>query len=183
MLSYRLGRAIAKAVSRRLLITAALVRSHVRLYFFTILYKNSVRTSQEARCVYATTRHLLMSFKGEKKPFAVRTIRNTQTHSVGGMQCFSMLKKVVHTVTIGLLRLLVASFTLLRPGFEPMSVHVGFVVDKVTLGQVSSEYFGFLFQFTFQRLLHTHRHLSSGAGTVDQIVADVPSGLNHTPRN
>jgi hypothetical protein len=29
------------------------------------------------------------------------------------------------------------------PEFEPTSDHVGFVVDKVELGQVFSEYFGF----------------------------------------
>jgi hypothetical protein len=34
-------------------------------------------------------------------------------------------------------------------------------------------------QFSFYRLLHTH-HLSSGAGTVGKIVADVPSGLSLT---
>jgi hypothetical protein len=53
---------------------------------------------------------------------------------------------------------------------------VGFVVDKVALGQVFSEYFGFPCQFSFHRLLHTHR-LSSEAGTIGQILADVPSGL------
>jgi hypothetical protein len=57
---------------------------------------------------------------------------------------------------------------------------VGFVVGKVALGQVFSEYFGFPFQFSFHRLLHTH-HLSSGAGTIDQLVVDVPSGLRLTP--
>jgi hypothetical protein len=31
---------------------------------------------------------------------------------------------------------------------------VGFVVNKVALGQVFSEYFGFLCQFSFHRLLH-----------------------------
>jgi hypothetical protein len=36
------------------------------------------------------------------------------------------------------LRRLVASFTQRRPGFEPRSSHVGFVVDKVALGQVIS---------------------------------------------
>jgi hypothetical protein len=66
-----------------------------------------------------------------------------------------------------------------RPRFEPRSGHVGFVADKVALGQVFSEYFGFPFQFSFHRLLHT-RHLSSGAGTVGQLVADVPSGLSLT---
>jgi hypothetical protein len=29
------------------------------------------------------------------------------------------------------------------PGFEPVSSHVGFVVDNVALGQVSSEYLAF----------------------------------------
>jgi hypothetical protein len=56
------------------------------------------------------------------------------------------------------LRLLVAGFPPRRPGFEPGSGHVGFVVDKVALGQVFSEYFGFPCQFTFYRLLHNHHH-------------------------
>jgi hypothetical protein len=57
---------------------------------------------------------------------------------------------------------------------------VGFVLNKVALEQVSSEYFGFLCHFSFHRLLHTH-HLSSGAGTIGQILADVPSKLSLTP--
>jgi hypothetical protein len=70
------------------------------------------------------------------------------------------------------------SFPPLRPGFEPRSGHVGFVVDKVALEQVFSEYFGFPCQISFHRLLHAD--ISSGAGTIDQIVADVPSGLSLT---
>jgi hypothetical protein len=62
---------------------------------------------------------------------------------------------------------------------------VGFVVDKVALGQVFSEFFGFLCQFSFHRLLHTHHHHhhhpSSGAATIGQKVADVPSGLSLIP--
>jgi hypothetical protein len=58
---------------------------------------------------------------------------------------------------------------------------VGFVVNKVALGQFFTEYFGFLCQFSLHRLLHTHHHPSSGAGTIGQIVADVPSGLSLTP--
>jgi hypothetical protein len=42
-----------------------------------------------------------------------------------------------------------------------------FVVDKVALGQVFSEYFGFPCQFLFHQLLHNH-HLSSGVGTIGQ---------------
>jgi hypothetical protein len=48
---------------------------------------------------------------------------------------------------------------------------MGFVVDKVELGQVFFQYFGFSC-YSFDLLLHTH-HPSSGAGTVGQIVADV----------
>jgi hypothetical protein len=43
---------------------------------------------------------------------------------------------------------------------------VGFVVDKVALGQVFFEYFGFPFQSSFHQFLHNHHHLSSGAGTI-----------------
>jgi hypothetical protein len=54
--------------------------------------------------------------------------------------------------------------------------------DKVALGQqVFSEYFGFPCQFSFNQLLHTHHHLSSGAGTIGQIMVYVPSGLSLTP--
>jgi hypothetical protein len=54
-------------------------------------------------------------------------------------------------------------------------------VDKVALGQAFSEYFGFPCRFSFHRLLHIHQHLSSGTGTIGQLVADVPSGLSFTP--
>jgi hypothetical protein len=40
------------------------------------------------------------------------------------------------------LRRLAASLRERRPGFDRGSVHVGFVVDKVALGQVFPEYFG-----------------------------------------
>jgi hypothetical protein len=57
---------------------------------------------------------------------------------------------------------------------------VGFVVDKGALGQVFYEYFGFPCQFVFHRLLHNH-HLLSGAGTIDQTVAAVLTGISLTP--
>jgi hypothetical protein len=50
---------------------------------------------------------------------------------------------------------------------------------KVALGQVLSEYFGFPCQFLFHETLHPH--LSSGAGTMGPLVADVPSGLTLNP--
>jgi hypothetical protein len=48
------------------------------------------------------------------------------------------------------------------------SGHVGFVVDKVALWQVSSEYFGFPCQASFHQLLHNQHHLTSEAGTIGQ---------------
>jgi hypothetical protein len=60
---------------------------------------------------------------------------------------------------------------------------VGFVLDKIALGQVFSEYFGFPCQLSFHRLFHAH-HLSCRDGTISQLVADVPSELSHpTPTN
>jgi hypothetical protein len=41
---------------------------------------------------------------------------------------------------------------------------MGFVVDKVALGQIFSEYFGFPCQYLFHQLLHNLYHL--GAGTI-----------------
>jgi hypothetical protein len=41
------------------------------------------------------------------------------------------------------LKRLVAGFPPWWPRFKPWSSHVGLVVDKVALGQVFSEYFGF----------------------------------------
>jgi hypothetical protein len=48
-------------------------------------------------------------------------------------------------------------------------------------GQVSSDYFGFPYHFSFRQMLHTH--LSSGSGTMGQLVTDVPSGLSPIPLN
>jgi hypothetical protein len=48
------------------------------------------------------------------------------------------------------------------------------------MGQVFSEYFGFLCQFSLHRLLYIHYYLSSGAGTIGEIVVDVTSGLSLT---
>jgi hypothetical protein len=42
--------------------------------------------------------------------------------------------------------------------FEPGSGHVGFMVDKVALGQVFSNYFGFPCQSSFHQLLHNQHH-------------------------
>jgi hypothetical protein len=51
----------------------------------------------------------------------------------------------------------------------------------MALGQAFCEYFGFPYEFSFHRFFHIHHHLSSGAGTIGQLVVDVPSGLSLTP--
>jgi hypothetical protein len=66
-----------------------------------------------------------------------------------------------------------------RPGFQARSDYVGFVVDRVTLVQAFSEYFSFPCQLSFHQMIHIH--LSSGAGTIGPLLADVPSGLSLTP--
>jgi hypothetical protein len=65
-------------------------------------------------------------------------------------------------------RSIVAGFPQRRPWFGPGSGHVLFVVEIVALEQVFSEYFGFPCQSSFNKLLHNHYHLSSGAGTIGQ---------------
>jgi hypothetical protein len=57
-------------------------------YFILKLYTSSVRTSQETRDNTATKPNLLMLF-------VVKTIWNTQIHSVGRMQIFCVLKQLV----------------------------------------------------------------------------------------
>jgi hypothetical protein len=57
---------------------------------------------------------------------------------------------------------------------------VGFVVDKVALGQVFSKYFSFPCQSSFHQLLHNHPYLSSGAGTIGQKWPQY-KGLSPTP--
>jgi hypothetical protein len=74
---------------------------------------------------------------------------------------------------------LVAGFAPWRPGFYTRSGYVRFMVDKVALEQVFSSYCGFPCQYSSPEILHSH--LSSGADTLGQLVADVPSGLKSYP--
>jgi hypothetical protein len=92
---------------------------------------------------------------------------------------FTVLSVLRATWAVPSLRRLIAGFPPRRLVFDPMSCRTGFVADKVGPGQDFSEYFCFPCQFSFHRLLHTY-HLSSRAGTIGQILADVPSGLSLT---
>jgi hypothetical protein len=62
----------------------------------------------------------------------------------------------------------------------PGSGQVGFVVDKVALGQVFSEFSGFPCQSSFHQLLHNHPRLSPGASTIGQKWPQY-KGLSPTP--
>jgi hypothetical protein len=61
--------------------------------------------------------------------------------------------------TENFLKRLVAGFPPRWSELELRSGHVGFLVDKVTVGQVFSGDFNFPCQFSFHRQLHIHRHL------------------------
>jgi hypothetical protein len=54
--------------------------------------------------------------------------------------------------------------------------HVGFVEDKVALGQVFYDYFSFPCQLSFHQILHHYNH--PGFGTIGLLVAALPSGPN-----
>jgi hypothetical protein len=79
----------------------------------------------------------------------------------------NMNRHVTELTLLGLKRL-VAGFPPRGPGFKTGSSHVKFVVDKLTLGQVFSKYFGFPCQSLFHQFIHNHHHLSSEAGTINQ---------------
>jgi hypothetical protein len=78
------------------------------------------------------------------------------------------LKKYYLILAMPWLKRLVTGFPPWWPRFKTWSSHVGFVVDKVALGQVFSKYFGFPYQSSFHQFLHNHPHLSSGSGTIGQ---------------
>jgi hypothetical protein len=58
---------------------------------------------------------------------------------------------------VPLLRLLAAGRPVRRPEFDPGSVQVGFMVDKVALGQVFPEYFGPALSISFHRCSITRK--------------------------
>jgi hypothetical protein len=57
---------------------------------------------------------------------------------------------------------------------------VGFEVDKVALGQVFSEYFGFPCQSSFHQLLHNNPHHHLGLCNRPEVAA-VPGDVSPTP--
>jgi hypothetical protein len=65
---------------------------------FLLIYKSSVRTSQEPHYFTAIETNGLQSL------FIVRTIRNTLMHSVGGMKTFGDLNEVVLIINTGFKR-------------------------------------------------------------------------------
>jgi hypothetical protein len=77
-------------------LTAAKFKPLTFIHFFSIIFKHSVRTSQETLCVSVAKIGILMLFR-QTNAITVKTIRNTYIHCVGRMQGFGMLKHVVHT--------------------------------------------------------------------------------------
>jgi hypothetical protein len=75
-------------------------------------------------------------------------------------QRVSVHRTKCHT-TVPLLKQFVACLSRRRPGFDLGSIHVGFVVDKVALGQVffPPEYFGFPLSVSLHRCSITRNKL------------------------
>jgi hypothetical protein len=103
----------------------------------------------------------------------------------------SLLSGNIHDVSktgpISIIRLKVevAAMTHLIVGFPPpwlwfnaRSGNVVYVVDNIAFGRGFLEYLCFPSHFSFHLILHTP--LSSGAGTVGPVVADVASGFSHS---
>jgi hypothetical protein len=100
----------------------------------------------EATCSYETS----VDFQRTTRRYIPEdgTLHNHRCENLKSYELFSSLaSKTSH------------GFSPRRPEFEPGSGRVGFVVNKVALGQVSSKYFTFPCQFAFHRLLHNHHHL------------------------
>jgi hypothetical protein len=78
------------------------------------------------------------------------------------------------------LRWLIAGCLPRRPSSSTNQVMWDLWWTKWHWGRFSPEYFGFPCHFAFHQLLHNHHHhhLSSGAGTIGQKMASVPSGLS-----
>jgi viroplasmin and RNaseH domain-containing protein len=74
------------------------------------IHINSVRTSQETHYVTATDTNRLMLFR-ETVAVYCEAIRNTQIHSVGGMQSSSTLRHVVQMIAALFWRLRARGFT------------------------------------------------------------------------
>jgi hypothetical protein len=75
------------------------------------------------------------------------------------------------------LRRLAAGLPPRRPGFDPLSVHVGFVVDKVALGQVFPESFGFPLSISFHRCSITRKTTK-----IIIIIVTFTTGLHNKPQ-
>jgi hypothetical protein len=73
------------------------------------------------------------------------------------MRCAGCITKAINTDVPWLGRL-VAGLSPRRPGFDPGSVHVGFVVDKVALGLVFPRVLRFSLSVSFHRCSITRKN-------------------------
>jgi hypothetical protein len=112
--------------------------------------------------------------------FIVRTIRNTQTHSMDRMQSFSMLKQMVHIVTTGravaqvLSRRLLTAVTRVRSKLRSSGMCGGRRGNGAGFFQVPC--------FPLPILISPAApHASSRADALGPLVAGVPSGLRLIP--
>jgi hypothetical protein len=75
------------------------------------------------------------------------------------------ITKATDTWAVPWLRWLATGLPPRRPWFDPRSVHVGFVVDKVALGQVFPEYFSFRLSISFHRCSIARKRIKKATDT------------------
>jgi hypothetical protein len=112
-----------------------------RLYFCVFSVRSAVENGEQRN--YILYSRFLSGFSDELRD---------------GRSGFDPLPCKIFLMAVQYFKQLVAGFPPRRPGFEPGSSHVIFVADKVALGQVFSEYFGFPCQSSFHKLLHHYNH-------------------------
>jgi hypothetical protein len=116
------------------------------------------RRKENKRCQY----HYL-STKQCAQYLIITSRDNVSPPSEGHIMASKSLMRIVKNVMW-----LVAGFSQQRPGFEPGSSHVGFVVDREALGQVSSGNFAHPANHSLYRLLHNHNYPSTRASAIGQ---------------
>jgi hypothetical protein len=109
---------------------------------FRLLYRVSYRTT---RCKewYAVR---IWKRKANLSPLPPKNMsRHTEYNIPTIFMCEGCVRAVPYT------RRLVSNMSLRRSGFDPISAHVRFIVDKVALGQIFCKFFGFPLSISIHR--------------------------------
>jgi hypothetical protein len=114
-------------------------------YPFVSEWRSAHTTHFHWRVDSFTTLHVVAQYK------QYNISKPRQAFVLNGLYLFHAQKSCK---TMPQLRRLDTGFSPRRPGFDPRSGNVGFIMDGMVLGLNLSEYFGFPYEFLFHQLLH-----------------------------